>query len=316
MTDSDHTRQNGPDDGPELDRLVLRAVRDRREPYTRPSHEAILAYLDGRADDAQREQVQHALLISEEFRCELVALREDLERLDGRDMGARFDQIPVEAVPSERQELAAAERTGRASDLARIRRRSWWRWSLIPASAVALLLIWMILSSGPSDRRPQPEKAWELAIRAVPHSTFEPIVLRGPVEPDPFYRPADAALEALHQRLNWRSGRLHIASPPAAAGTEPHPASVRPIHLELVGPDRIVRPVAAAIPVTADDLQAWLLTLASLDLYSLRIMADTVRVGIPRDAGGAVAVTLTYRVRGGFLATEPAIVVPDTADPQ
>ncbi|MFH1893536.1 MAG: hypothetical protein ABIK83_12750 [Candidatus Zixiibacteriota bacterium] len=92
----------------QLDSLV-RAARDRDAPhFTRPSEEAIAAYLLGSATGAQKEEIRAALIRSASFRRELLEMAEDLLILTDAAVTQAFIDHPPPVAPHLSDFLAKA----------------------------------------------------------------------------------------------------------------------------------------------------------------------------------------------------------------
>jgi hypothetical protein len=81
-----------------LDRLIRQSEQEAEPSFVRPSDEAILAYLTGRADENLRQSVIEALVRSKEVRREVLLLAQDLEEfrlLKGASDDLRMEEFAV-----------------------------------------------------------------------------------------------------------------------------------------------------------------------------------------------------------------------------
>ncbi len=281
-------------DDRQLDRLALEAMPDDGR-AVHPSDEAMLAYLHGQADEAQRAEVQRALLASRQFKRELLELAADLDRLDLEGARELYDAIPE---PRHLASHALAD-------------RRWLRLNWIAGAAAAAAVALMILLSG---RQPTvPAAPWvRLAIEIQPE-VFVPVTPRGPAqEAQPYAQEVEAAVARFQEQVAWEDGSLRLQPPPRGLG----PAEPAPLHLvQILGSDgRVVveYPTGASVayglstepPRPGIANRAWLLSLPDLSLYNTPMEACTLRVSLPSPSVRRGCVTLTYPVRGGYLATE------------
>jgi hypothetical protein len=124
------------DDDAILDTLILGAMTMDDEGAARPQDAVLLAYLSGTATDAEREQVEEALLHSESLRYELIALASDVGLVqadavaDSPEAANQIDQAPVAADVRDHQR--APHRAGGMGARRRLRR---------PTYAVAVILV-------------------------------------------------------------------------------------------------------------------------------------------------------------------------------
>jgi len=95
---ADH-KQPPSDDDQELRQLLSDANQIGGDTFSRPTDEAIEAYLLGHAIKSQTDEVRHALLLSSEFRRELAMLTGELASIDSSHVKQDLESIPNGAVP-------------------------------------------------------------------------------------------------------------------------------------------------------------------------------------------------------------------------
>jgi hypothetical protein len=256
-----------------------------------------LAYLQGTADEAQREEVQKALLSSRLFKRELLELGADLDQLDLDGARDLFDAVPEPSPPASRSPLD----------------RSWLRLNWIAGVVSAAAVAVVILVSG---RQPSaPAAPWIRVPIEIQPEVFVPVTPRGP-EPErkPHAREIEAAFARFQEQVAWENGSLRLQPVPGGpAGDDllaPHLVQL------LGGDDRIlveypvstgsstVGSAAAAPSRPGIASRAWLLSLPDLNLYNAPMDACTLRVSLPSSTIRRGCLTLTYPVPGGYLATE------------
>jgi hypothetical protein len=319
-----------------FDRLVSDAMPEGGS-FVRPADEAILAYLHGAADEAQRDQVQQALLASSAFRHELLALGADLDELAGENARERFDRVPEPDVPDLRAfaRVDADEVRGEAHDagptplgatrepsLAQVpgMTRRWRRigWFAGIAAAAAVLVLLLVLRRETAA----PEAPWVRQPIDLRPEIFVPVTLRGfEEEPEPFTVEAEAAVARFQERVVWENGTFLPEPVAGEPGTE---HTVLPVasFVQLLGKGgEVVAAYHAAVPRSLEGpgsagssgnpspgacagVHAWLMTLPDLNLYSAPLDACTLRVPVPSPSIRRGCLTLTFPMPGGYLATE------------
>jgi hypothetical protein len=101
------------DDTASFDRAFANAMKHGVEDSpSRPSDDALLAYLDGTASPAQQDEVQEALIGSASFRDELLELSRERERLGSPELARAFENATIAEIPP----LESLLRTARAGD--------------------------------------------------------------------------------------------------------------------------------------------------------------------------------------------------------
>ncbi len=301
-------RHNFDPDGEEkrLDRLAGRVLAT-ESPFVRPTDEAILAYLRGKASADERDAVQKAVLAAEDFRRELIELAADLERLDDAAR-ARFDALPEPEVPDRYAAVVstpASAAPGRAATRARLR----LAWTM---AAAALVVIAVLLFGRPTHETTA-TAPWERHELGLTPDLFMPVTLRGAEEDEgPYASEAEAALTSFVARIQWEQGAFFATGDVGARGLE----TAGPALVQLVDQrDRVVLRYQPAAEGPCAQMRVWLLALPDLALFSISLPGCSSRIKLPPAHTTELCVAMTYTVPGGYLGTRAVLLGSRQAPP-
>jgi hypothetical protein len=302
--DTLHTDHERPHDEL-LNRLVRAAARREHDDLVWPRADAVLAYLDGQANDDQREEIQSTLAHSPAFRRFLIDTAGDVAAITAPDSIDAYDTVSVprhlRTGQSDRSHTLATRVRGWLSRLFRPP-------VLAPALAIAAVIAIAIITDPLGIFRPQPQM---LAIyQEVDPGRFVSTDTRGDsgeVSP-PTAAPSafEAAVTAMANCVSLDILNDRFEMHPPEHGLRPD-AEGRAIVLGLrdeTGRDLVE--LAAQVPSgISSNVEAWIIVPPDMSLWHMAMPSDAfdAQWQTRTTEGTRGCVTFTYRTDDGYRAT-------------
>jgi hypothetical protein len=302
-----------PHDERALNRLIRLAAKQHSQAFVRPGEDVIRAHFMGVATPAQEELFVQALRRSGEFQQEMRQVAADLKRLHEAEQSGELDAIDISHVP----DLSAyiprpislwTRITGAARDLLLPRRDSRpsfpvLRYRVALVAATLLVVITVVMMNDVFVSRPE----WTMAHASLDSDLVasEP-VLRGDAPVDTTYSDdITAALRCMRRMLVITNVRTNELAPIPAVGRSTVPPGSRTLSIAISSPGMIAdTTLLAVVPsdldVREDSLTAWVLELATRNLYRQTLVDESDPLTLPPSLRGLLAVGVTYHTAEGF----------------
>ncbi len=277
-----------------LKRLVRLARRDSAEEFIRPKDETIGAYLDGSATEAQREEMEQALIASPAFRKEIRDMAIDIGYIEQEDYSRAKESEPEISVP-DMSEFLTGEIHRRRPD-ADVDKGLWrrivsitrLRVTSIAAVAAAAVIVIVAIQSGLFEGN----KTGQLAQLTLVEDKVEAPLLIASTTRDASARDTtkvyetarDAALAAFRSMLDFdfNTGEFEFRSGQKEAPLE----NMGMLSVEFVDArGNELFPVKDSVPLSESALgvnvTGWLLVLPGRNLYTTELTAETTTIQWP-----------------------------------
>ncbi len=324
-----------------LNELLKAACETIPDDIERPSSASIEAYLLGSATSSQEQEVRTALIGSDAFRRELLAMAEDIESLTDSGTEEAFDRawIPDTPLPSLRSFLDSAdsdEATGKdrksgltefivPEGLARLLRKlfvpgrqRFGKWMTTSSLVASALLVALIMRMGYITKFAESEPSisqiseWVL-VSQMDIGMFESNVTREPSGDhqmvNRYATHADAAQAEFMRLVRYENG--YYAFDTTGAKVVPD-EPVRQLLLSLVEESGdIVTERETSLPATQEaalSARIWTLAIPSRTLRYIEVKSDTVSMVWDHHADPRCCVTVTYAVDSMFAATDGVVI--------
>jgi hypothetical protein len=300
-------KQSRSDGGQEFDRLLKAANEVKDTNGVRPSSDTIRAYLLGTANKSQKDEVRGALLASSEFRLEMAALTEELERMETPLVQRELDASNNEAVPDLSAYVSGphARTAATSSPWSRIRNLL----SLTPAPRLAAALVIAVLAIASylmlqTDELP-------IGTLSVKQQQVDPDVLirlsprdLSTQAENPTYETAElAALAGFRSALKYENGVFAIDSPLVASQTDAEAGDVLLRIREADGDARDFRTVlSSSLSDAKPEVSAWLLFLPQRRLCLVELASSKTEIQVGTSFGDKGLLIFVWRDKGLYHA--------------
>ena len=293
-----------------LDRLIRAAALRTPQDFTWPPDETILAYIQGRATEPQRETIQRAAARSSEFRRFLVDTTAQLSAAMSEDAIETFDAVRI---PSH---LNRTDDAGGRLSLGRLRK--WFEQIRRPLVLVPVLTgaaaVVVMLSYDPIGLF-TPRSSTFAQYAELDRSLFVRLSVRGGTAADstPVAAPSayEAALSTLRASIVFDIG-TGTYTLKAGTLTVPSTASSRTWTLRIVDETgseigRISSPAAQDDQRADSVAEAWVLVPPSLILWHLTVPNDSLDIKWPLERPARGCATFTHKTDSGYIAAPAQI---------
>lgn len=291
------------DDGARTDELLMQlirtATRQTSRDFTWPEDAAILAYLQGKANEAQHNTVQEAIVQSSEFRRFLIDTGDQLAAVTSDAAIRAFDAVPVPPDLSSENQPPLSRRPRWLDAILRPR-------VLAPVAvgAVAVLIALTFDMLSVVEQRPTMFAAYS----ELERSEFVTLSTRSAQPEDSvprtFATAYDAAMDRLRASIAYdlTAGGFQLSD---GAAPSMSPALERRLVLRFLDEQeneigRITTPVLAAGTQSAE---AWIVAPPALTLWHVSLPGDSLDITWPAERPARGCVTFTERRDSGYIAT-------------
>jgi len=260
----------------------------------RPSDEALVAFLQGTANDAEKVEVREAVAGSSTFRKEFRSILRDMEAIEaGRSV---VDLQLPDQVPSNIQQdvLSFYEPDGRWS---------WFKESPIirlyaPVAVAASILFFAITSLIPPS---MPE--WQLVRSEIEKAELISVQTRSLHDLE-FATAEQAALEGFRQMLEFTDGEFKIDTSRSVTASSAPTKQITMALTDSAGTTVVqyTCDVPRSVEPENHELTSWLLTMPERTMYMVAVTSDTVIIRAPLLGIDNLSV-FTYRSPAGYRVT-------------
>jgi len=281
-----------------LDILIRHSEKKANDNFKRPDENTITAYLQGYADQIQRDEIHQAMNESPQFRREIL------------DLASLLDEIDTNEIIKEAREIDAAQIPKRKVFLKNgghdIFGKSFWEkikilisWKVyvpVAATVLILFLFYMFYQQTPHIKLVSESVEKERLISLNLRQTERAILSEA------YSHDQDAALAGFSEILTLENIDFEINPD---YHNPPSPDSGYKVHLRFMGEgDIIFEEIQTTIKYidgnAPEKIKAWILTLPSLQLWNVEINKPKMTIPWNEEYGKEACVTFTYEVDSQF----------------
>ena len=291
-----------------IDDLVKASTPDHESAdFTRPSDDAIYAYLSGEADPEQTKTVQKAISKSSDFRNEILSMAEDLEFLSGKKGAGAFDECEVEEYQAGSGRKTQRKESFLNDFIEKSRKLLSGRKMVLAGavSAIAVIVViylfpYYILSSSP----PALQIVKATRLEQIPVYQFKKQNLRSGSsrEEDSSYQPGsgyEAAYIALLKTIEYKDGQYSFIKSPETSQETTSQDQENLLQIKNSSTGAKVD-ISGNLPASATDIEAWIIPLPSRQVLNVKMSSDSLAMLWDNSLGNTGCATFSYQLDGSF----------------